>query len=950
MIRAVSPRVLFPVLTGLAFVFGFWTAEGSSQSASSATTFLTESDRSVREVAAVADPEGGHWISCLSHDGKGESLDGELALFYLPPSGPVLEAAWGEGQAIGPVALTALPGGGVYGVWESAAEGRAGRQLWGRAARLHQASPGETTLQLQEVEALTMPGSHPLQPHLATAADGSILLTWQEEREGHYRIFFSFRSVQGRWAEAKEVAPHLTGEAWRPRIAAAADGRVLIAFDAYGMNPTAGFDVYLAQAASAGSEFRLQAIAAGPTYQAWPEIAVDPQGRTWVAYEESHGFGQGGALRAFRRSCLLMVTADGTISHAPLPASQPHGHRGDFPKLAVDEQGLLLFRRVPFEQFLSWKARKWNDYPTWKSSFLRFDADGAATSQRLADSDGGNENDGVLIPGPEGFDFFWATDIRSQEYRKRRAFKVPAEGHWRLAHQRLGGPRHFPQLLPGPPPPLEQAWGDPLPMASGPAQVGSSVYGDLHRHTDLSRCGGLTDGTFLDSVRYARGPGRLSFLSITDHFQHMQPWSYGRQLRDVERWHAPGRLWVLPGMERMVPGEGHQNLIFRDLSAARHAGLVPSLDAVAEGSLVSIPHMTSSDPNPFDLQQLDPDRHRLVEIYQGLRGSYEGLPTGEQADVTEPARPIWPLAAAHADAAAGWWTRLAAQSTSGRAIGAVGSADHGAGGAGFTGVRWNQAGSGDLTRAALFDALAEGGSFALSAWDLRQRQDHFLHLEWVGQGRARQLRLSTDAPGLAVVELFRDGALMQQWSQPLSFDHENHWLLRPRFGEEGEALLRVSSGSMPLQDSYLRQPRPDLPARALAASGGSLTLLQPALVRAPADGDLVLVTGPSRGRPPVLEIELQAPGQESPQLLPQSLDLDALSPQLGRRLSLGDPEQAEPYVDVVLLGRELSPPAESAAGVFEVRIPLPEGGQAANFYARVRWLDGNFAWSGLTRG
>ena len=47
------------------------------------------------------------------------------------------------------------------------------------------------------------------------------------------------------------------------------------------------------------------------------------------------------------------------------------------------------------------------------------------------------------------------------------------------------------------------------------------VWGDLHRHTDISEDGGIKDGSLLDTMRYAIDAAGLDFIGITDHTRYL---------------------------------------------------------------------------------------------------------------------------------------------------------------------------------------------------------------------------------------------------------------------------------------------------------------------------------------------------------------------------------------------------------------------------------------------
>jgi hypothetical protein len=180
--------------------------------------------------------------------------------------------------------------------------------------------------------------------------------------------------------------------------------------------------------------------------------------------------------------------------------------------------------------------------------------------------------------------------------------------------------------------------------------------GDLHRHTDLS-ADSEVDGDILYAYRYALDAGALDFLAVTDHSgaerMHFYKYQWWRTRQIASMFHRPGRFVSLFGYERTVtfPG-GHRNIIStrRDLqpvliSDEEFTGLeswaerlYPSLLA---GGDIAIAHTTAGGGGT-DWRDGDPRVEPVVEIFQGLRGSYEEPGTPAKAGgANQPAGFVW---------------------------------------------------------------------------------------------------------------------------------------------------------------------------------------------------------------------------------------------------------------------------------------------------------------------
>ena len=79
----------------------------------------------------------------------------------------------------------------------------------------------------------------------------------------------------------------------------------------------------------------------------------------------------------------------------------------------------------------------------------------------------------------------------------------------------------------------------PTALARDPA---THVYfGDLHRHTNISRCAPTIDGSLTDAHRYALDAVELDFLAITDHTRDVGPLDWWRTQQAADLFHIPGR-------------------------------------------------------------------------------------------------------------------------------------------------------------------------------------------------------------------------------------------------------------------------------------------------------------------------------------------------------------------------------------------------------------------------
>jgi hypothetical protein len=190
----------------------------------------------------------------------------------------------------------------------------------------------------------------------------------------------------------------------------------------------------------------------------------------------------------------------------------------------------------------------------------------------------------------------------------------------------------------------------------GPGRNLRIVRGDFHRHSEVS-LDGYGDGTLLDQWRYALDAGGLDWVGCCDHDNgggREYSWWINQKQTDV--FHSPGKFVPMFAYERSVSyPEGHRNVIF----AQRGIRPLPRLPLSAEDQPTAAPDTqmlyaylkqfngisashTSATDEGTDWRDNDPDREPVVEIFQGVRQSYEmpGAPrTGNLKDSPSGWRP-----------------------------------------------------------------------------------------------------------------------------------------------------------------------------------------------------------------------------------------------------------------------------------------------------------------------
>jgi hypothetical protein len=514
--------------------------------------------------------------------------------------------------------------------------------------------------------------------------DGTLECCWQGYAGGRFRIF-SRRQGPAGFAETRLVSSTAERNVWDPAIATAADGRTCYAWASYG---DLGYQIALA--IEDGSSVHRRMLAAPGGYALHPSVTFTPDGALWCAYDAVTLSGHGGSGPTRLRSRAEMalprstgvhpdgravpgdlapeVTAGVAVVRLPDAAGMPeatgtvgaglHVSPAGLPRLAVTGDGSVAvgyrcLRRFPLMLYFWDTVLEWHGRSGWGAVTGFDEADGPAEEPALAGSDG----DVVACwqqDGRKKRQLAWTEGFGGQECLARRDHY--GEVVWHSVH--TGGAIRFARV---PPPPGREAPSRqaqrPVAVVRPPADsrpwararrgrqpgryrttVGDSRYelywGDLHRHSLISRCTAGDEPELDDFYRYSFDICEYDFWAVTDHAENTsqyQWWSI-RKLADVLN--VEGRFVPFYGFE-WTAATGHQNVIFE--SARRDAPIYSSAAAEtatpaqlwarlrsAGQRVITIPHHPGSAMVPMDWSYRDEEMLRLVEVFQACRGNYEG--------------------------------------------------------------------------------------------------------------------------------------------------------------------------------------------------------------------------------------------------------------------------------------------------------------------------------------
>ena len=323
------------------------------------------------------------------------------------------------------------------------------------------------------------------------------------------------------------------------------------------------------------------------------------------------------------------------------------------------------------------------------------------------------------------------------------------------------------------------------PTGSGSGEREYTLYwGDLHRHSLVSRCTAGDEPSLEDFYRYAWDVCEYDFWAVTDHSENSSAYQWWSIQKIADLFRIDGRFVPLYGFEWTSADSGHQNVIYGDVErgapifsafaegATDPAGLWAGLEQHPEYPAITIPHHPGSAMVHNDWDYHSPQYSRLVEIFQACRGNYEALGAFRQySDATMTG------------------TFVLDGLLRGHRFGLIASSDHGHG-ASYVGAYAT-----GLDRASVFDALHSRRTFAATTRDVvldvsltAGDHDPVFMGEEVDADGPRTLRVRAQGYAeVARVEVVRNGEVVHVTAPPL--ERPQAWLAVPVRLEWGESDL-----------------------------------------------------------------------------------------------------------------------------------------------------------------
>ena len=174
------------------------------------------------------------------------------------------------------------------------------------------------------------------------------------------------------------------------------------------------------------------------------------------------------------------------------------------------------------------------------------------------------------------------------------------------------------------------------------------VFGNIHRHSDISNCDRDYNGTLDLHYRHARDVMRENFSAITDHGRSCDDLNWYRYLKTIKLYHFPQFFVVIPsvewsaserkGIEKLGESLGHYNIHYfgEEWEAVPYTSLDFGYSDTPDKiwklldtkKALTIVHHSADWHHYHRWDYYHPQFEPVAEIFQDLRGSaeYRGCP------------------------------------------------------------------------------------------------------------------------------------------------------------------------------------------------------------------------------------------------------------------------------------------------------------------------------------
>ncbi len=524
-------------------------------------------------------------------------------------------------------------------------------------------------------------------PEIAASADGKVAIVYQVHNGKDYDIHLQ-RWDAAKWSDAKALTSDAAND-WDAAATFDAKGKLHVAYSAFN---DGDYDVFVTSPDDSNSKPRR--ISARGEYDMHPWLAAAPDGSVWLSWDvvriKNHGFSGGTTITGANKQRDAADTDEGNTNHwagievrvldgdtVRVPGNPreqivaPQGymiaHRG-LGKIAVSNNGepWIVYRAL-MRPIAAWSPNNRDGY-LWELQARPF-REGAWQNAIVFNESDGYLEEPALANSPGGIKVAYTSEHRHSSARNvayvtkkddappvDAATTQPIEAAYNHHHDFDGYvgwhgdvyltslPNLMPSAIELAKLPAEEKPQDrkvvertPKDAADYSVKAGDKnfnlLFGDLHRHSNISRCSVGNEPNPDDLYRYGIDIDMYDFLALSDHSEYTTDYYWWRQQKVADLYNIPGVISMLYNSEWSMPfPQGHTNTVFATRRNWKMNGKVGATAKLTGGweflrrggyKAITIPH-TPADPGMGTTwPSYDPEYMRLVEIFQACRGSYE---------------------------------------------------------------------------------------------------------------------------------------------------------------------------------------------------------------------------------------------------------------------------------------------------------------------------------------
>ncbi len=474
-------------------------------------------------------------------------------------------------------------------------------------------------------------------PAAAIDSEGQAWVAWQAF-DGDTCVVVVSRRLANGWTDP-HVASMASQSAWRPALRASANHGVWLAWDAWTGHHFHVFVRRIGPDGTLGPAIQLSDL---PLLAMDADVAVDADDTAWVTWEQSPAWGADHRFNTTRHLVLAAVDAGGQsfLARSPWGAGQAPIPIESFmqsicaeyivpvsPRLVAGRDGIELF----FQRF---RSRHQKDFG-WQLDRIVYAGSSWSEPETVSPFQGMPDTRyGVAaLPDDRRVVAHNATGYIPMQTVERAAAGLPKlrAGSAPVARERIE------ILTVGPPPTAEEPLlkvefaryeGDrrPTPQARRDGRtitVGDQTYqllwGDMHRHSHLSKCLSPNDGTPLQNFRWAVDHNRMDWWALTEHLEYLSYNEWRRVEETVAAFTSDGRFEPLFGFE-WGNNPGHTNIFYRDQQLGEELRALtlmsPSLEDLMQRWDARMPAGGVLAARHFQ-------GHRQPDVFEGYRAAWE---------------------------------------------------------------------------------------------------------------------------------------------------------------------------------------------------------------------------------------------------------------------------------------------------------------------------------------